>query len=124
MFNMFAPLKRPTQLCYVIKRPVTQTMFSIDRAGRKTVVAFRGKDKARTMKRLIAENNEKDRKVAVEQVEIAFLTKTCALNGLDFMLYNEDHTYMIHTALDDVCDDVIFALENTYKYGADADYTK
>lgn len=115
-------LKRPEMPCYVIKRPFTHTYFTIDATcGKKTLIAFKDKDHAHTFKRLYVEIELQDKKkhktISVERLELGFLERTCMVSGLDLMLYNSDSTVVHYEALKDVNDDVLFALENKFRYG-------
>ena len=116
-------LKKPNNMCYVIKRPIPQTLFSITRGsnGHKAVVAFRYKEQAQTFKRLMLEMGGggggdrayKGNNVVVERDDLDLLSKRCALFGLDLIVYNGD-TYMVHSACDYVNKDVVAVFENMY----------
>ena len=115
-------LKKPNSMCYVIKRPVPQTLFSITRdGGQKAVVAFRYKKQAQTFKRLMLEmggggggnRTYKGNNVVVERDDLDLLSQRCALFGLDLIVYNGD-TYMVHSACDYVNEDVVAVFENMY----------
>lgn len=125
---LFKPLKmqnqlfkRPSSYCYVIKKPFSQTMYSIDREGKRTVVAFKKKEQAHVLKRLIFDLEIKDPKkkktVVIEKMEVSFLTRTCCVSSLDFILYNHDNSFLVYTACDDVNDDMRFEFENRFRYG-------
>lgn len=119
MFGAF--LKKPVNQCYVIKRPFSESMFTIERNGKRAVVAFRGKDQAHTMKRLMFEMEIKDPKkkktVVVERMEVEFLARSCGVTGLDVILYYGDTSFLVYNACDQDCDDLRFEFENRYKYG-------
>lgn len=116
-------IKRPELPCYVIKKQFADAYFSVHGLnGRKTVVAFKDKEHALMFKRWYFDINIKDVKkiktVAIEKIEIGFLERTCKVTSLDLMIYNTDNSIIRYEALNDVNDDIIFALENRFRYGS------
>lgn len=119
---MNANLKRPINQCYVIKRPFSHSMYSIERNGKRAVVAFKGKEQAHTMLRLLFEMEIKDPKkkktVIVERMDADILAKSCGVTGLDVILYNGDTSFLVYNACYHYqdSDDLRSEFENRYKY--------
>lgn len=114
-------LPKPQQVCYVIKKPVTQTIYSIDVASKKTLVAFKSKSHAQSFKRLMFEMDIKDERkkktIEVERVVLDKLIEKCNVSSLNLLVYSTDVNYIMYAAQDYANDDIIFKLENTFRYG-------
>lgn len=111
--------KPPQQQCWVIKRNVTNTLYTINNnsvSERPCIIAFKTKGRALQFKKYVndtADNTVAKQKIVVEHMPKESLVRRCALASLDLYIYEESMTY---TPFDDPNDDVRFHLENNFRY--------
>lgn len=115
-------LKRPVETsCFIVKRPFSEAIYSIDRDGKRAVVAFKRKEQAHVMKRLIFDVQIKDprkkKTIVVERTNVELLVRTCGLSGLDLVVYGGDNSFLVYNACDHASDDFRFEFENRFRFG-------
>jgi RecJ-like exonuclease len=103
--------------CFVLKRSIVGTYFTIHGEDKPTVLAFTNKNNARYMVKHVVESlstdGKKQQKIVIEQVKRDWLLERCALNCLNVNIYEDNMTY---TSVDIPNDDYVFNLENSYRY--------
>jgi hypothetical protein len=86
------------QHCWVIKRKVTSTMYTItshDKEGtsRRCLVAFKSKGTAAQFRRFVSDSPEEQgsmrQKLVIEHLPRDWLVQRCALSSLDIFIYEE-----------------------------------
>lgn len=132
-------LRKPKPICFVIKRPHTQTMYSIpnnDGPGNdgRTVVAFRYKQQAATLRRLMmeiendnsfsygsngAKYHKKTQKLTIEKYEIDFLQHVCKSTSLNLLVFDGDSSasHMYEACGDKDVEYLRDELETKYRFG-------
>ena len=121
--NNIIPRPVAKQNVYVIKRKVTNTLFSMNH-GRKDVVpsvlAFKDKRDARKMWRWISEEQARNcgQKVVIEQLPMDYLVNTCKMTCLDLVMIGDKSSNVMHFRLakQATIDDARFNLENMFMY--------
>lgn len=104
--------------CFVIKRHVTGSLYSIPVNGKQAVVAFTRKEHANTYKRLMSEMNTKKHtpKIKAEKMSLDLIITTCGVAQLDLVLYDDQTNYSLFPCKTEVSQDIIFDLENKFRY--------
>lgn len=102
------------QTCFILKRSVVGTFFTINSKEKPTVLAFTNKNNARYMLKHVVDfgnNGRKQQKIVVEEVRMNWFLQRCALNSLNVNIYEDNLTY---ECLQTPTDDYINKLENSY----------
>lgn len=134
-------LRKPKPYCYVIKRHGVGTLYSIpdpcdcpktttqqsSDVERRSVVAFKYKQQAATMMRLMSDfdkkthtaNFERGQRLVVERLEVDYLQHMCKTSSLGMVLFDYDNvsTHKYEALGDADLDEMRYELENKYKYG-------
>ena len=105
--------------CYILKKGITGAMYTINRQGKPTVVAFKDGKQAGTYRRLINEmgNLNHSNEIKVERVNLLKFVSMCNNSSLDVIQIDNtcaDITYSTPTMN---TDDMRFVLENKFRYG-------
>lgn len=113
---------------FVIKRPCTHTLFSIDTRGTtpatpRSILVFETKNLATEYSRLIRSCDPAGRKnnhPAVEDVPLESIRRRCGLNALGLLMMSEAGDGTRHLApvpsVDYDLDSIVFHLENTARW--------
>lgn len=101
--------------CFVIRRCVSATFYSIRTDGKEQpcVIAFKNKNNARRMLKFINQTSVQKQKLVIESIPTRFLIDTCTTTALNLSIYEEDKMY---TAVDEPTDDIRYNFEMKYKY--------
>jgi hypothetical protein len=95
--------------CYIIRRSIAGTYFTINSTQKPAVLAFTNKNNARFMLKHVVEFGKKQQKLVLEQVKSDWLIQQCSLNSLDVTIYENDQVY---SSIDTPNEDYVFKLED------------
>ena len=118
--NKLFHLQKPRALhCYVIKHQHTNSMYSIAQDdGKRMLVAFRLKEQAKTMSRLMNDMKHSKHRLVIDKHRVDSLKGICQSTSLDLMIVDANSSYEVFPAIHDAgSQDFRFFLENKFKYG-------
>lgn len=104
--------------CFILKKGITGAMYTINKDGRKTVIAFQDGKQAGTYRKLMNEmcNLHHSNKINVERIELKSIVKLCTEASLDVLHIDSQHNQTCYPISTLSIDDCRFVLENKYRY--------
>lgn len=104
--------------CFILKRHITEAVYSIRHENKPAIIAFTTKKQAGTYRRLINEmqNHKHSNQLKSERIPLESIKRMCNMSSLDLVVYDEDQQPITYSCKPVTIDDMRFHLENRFRY--------